>query len=405
MEVFRKYNVATTLLFPLIDRGTQDFESTPVSFVAADTQISKDEGVFGNTGSTPAHEGNGIYSLALTATEMQAARISITVIDAATKTWEDQAIIISTYGNASAQHAFDLDTATQTVDLSAAGVDSVWDEDIEAAHGTDATAGFLLRVLGAAISNRTNNATLNALLGVADTAAFTIAETIWDEDIEASHGTDATAGLLLRVLGAAISNRANNPTLDALLGVTDTAAFTIAETLWDEVLAAHTTADTPGQVLNMLTQDTVTLSTDVALGSIFGQLLDDGTGWTYDRTTDSLEILGASIAPTVGAIADAVWDELVAGHNIASTFGEALQSITNGAIADAIWDEVIEAGAAANNQTARQILRIIVAAVAGADAGSGDWSALGIDGLKTRIVATLTAAGKRSAITTLDGST
>ena len=236
-------------------------------------------------------------------------------------------------------------------------------------------------------------------------ATDAIGDSVWDEDIEAAHGTDATAGFLLRVLGAAISNRSNNATLDALLGVTDTAAFTIAETVLDEPLAAHTTADTPGNVLNMLTQDTVTLSTDVALGSIIGQLLDAGTTWTYDRTVDSLEVLGAGIAPTAAAVADAVWDELIAGHNTASTFGNSLQSITNGGIADAIWDEVIEAGAAANNQTARQILRIIVAAVAGIDAGSGDWSALGIDGLKTRIVATLTAAGKRSAITTLDGST
>jgi hypothetical protein len=103
MEIERAYGVATTILFPLIDRGTLDFESTPVSFVAADTQISKDEGAFANTGSTPSHEGNGIYSLALTATEMQAARIAITCIDSATKTWEDQAIIIRTYGDDSAQ--------------------------------------------------------------------------------------------------------------------------------------------------------------------------------------------------------------------------------------------------------------------------------------------------------------
>ena len=117
MSELRKYGALTTILFPLIDRDAVDFESTPVTFVAADTQISKDEGAFANTGATPAHEGNGVYSLALTATEMEAARIMITCIDAATKTWEDQAIIIDTYGNASAQHAFDLDVAEQDVNL------------------------------------------------------------------------------------------------------------------------------------------------------------------------------------------------------------------------------------------------------------------------------------------------
>lgn len=65
--------------------------------------------------------------------------------------------------------------------------------------------------------------------------------------------------------------------------------------VWDEPLAAHTTGDTPGQVLNMLTQDSVILSSDVALGSIVGQLLDNGTSWSYDRTTDSLEALQGQI--------------------------------------------------------------------------------------------------------------
>ncbi len=56
--------------------------------------------------------------------------------------------------------------------------DAVWDEDIVAAHDTSDTAGFLLRVLGAIISQRTNNANLNALLGVSDTASSTVISTL-----------------------------------------------------------------------------------------------------------------------------------------------------------------------------------------------------------------------------------
>lgn len=114
MEILRKYNTATSIYFPLIDAGAADFESTPVTFASGDTQISKDGGTFANTTNNPAHEGNGIYSLALTATEMQAALIVVTIIDSATKAWEDQAAIIATYGNASAQHAFDLDDNDRT---------------------------------------------------------------------------------------------------------------------------------------------------------------------------------------------------------------------------------------------------------------------------------------------------
>lgn len=113
MEVLRKYGESAVILFPLIDAGAADFESTPVSFTSGDTQISKDEAAFANATNNPAHEGNGIYSLTLTAAEMQAARIVVTVIDSATKAWEDQAIVISTYGNASAQHAVDLDDSVR----------------------------------------------------------------------------------------------------------------------------------------------------------------------------------------------------------------------------------------------------------------------------------------------------
>ena len=108
MEVLRKYGTATTVLFPLIDRGAQDFEITPVTHASGDTQISKNEAAFTNTSNAFAHEGNGVYSLALTGTEMEAARIALTVIDQGTKAWEDQAIVITTYGGSSAQLPVDL---------------------------------------------------------------------------------------------------------------------------------------------------------------------------------------------------------------------------------------------------------------------------------------------------------
>jgi len=103
MAELRKYGVQSTINFPLITRGTLDFNNTPVTFASGDTKIKKDEGASANTTNNPSHEGEGIYSLVLDATEMQAARIVITVIDSATKVWEDQAIIIDTYGNSSAE--------------------------------------------------------------------------------------------------------------------------------------------------------------------------------------------------------------------------------------------------------------------------------------------------------------
>ncbi len=146
MAELRKYGAATTILFPLIDAGAQDFENTPVTFAAGDVQISKDEGAFANTTNLPAHEGNGIYSLAVTGVEMQGARIVVTVIDqTATKEWEDQAILIETYGDASAEHALDLDSATVDVGAINGSVEAAQDLQKSAATilpGTVDTTGF-----------------------------------------------------------------------------------------------------------------------------------------------------------------------------------------------------------------------------------------------------------------------
>lgn len=95
MELVRQRGIATTIKFPLIDYGGTDFEDTPVVFVLGDAQISKDDGAFINTINSPVHKGNGIYKLQLTATEMQATSIEVTIKDQDGPLWEDQAILVS----------------------------------------------------------------------------------------------------------------------------------------------------------------------------------------------------------------------------------------------------------------------------------------------------------------------
>jgi hypothetical protein len=84
---------------------------------AGDFKISKDDGAITNTATTTPTEiaaSSGVYYLPLSATEMQAANIVIRCVDqTATKEWEDQIIIIDTYGNASAEHAMDFDDAVR----------------------------------------------------------------------------------------------------------------------------------------------------------------------------------------------------------------------------------------------------------------------------------------------------
>lgn len=165
-------------------------------------------------------------------------------------------------------------------------VNLIWNELIAEAR-TALSYGQRLRdavgldtLTAARVGNLDNPDVLTSSRAVpGDAMALTAAavDTIWDEDIVAAHGTASTAGLLLRVLGAGISTRANNPTLDALLGVVDAAGRDLPEQVWLEAV-------------RVLTANTN---------------LND---------------------PTAAANAAAVWDEAKAGHVGAGSFGEEVQA-------------------------------------------------------------------------------
>jgi hypothetical protein len=117
----RKYGVEAKIPFTLFEVDGVDFR-TDAAHAAGDTKLMKDEGAEANTSNAFVDEGQG-YSITLTATEMQMARGVVYIVDSATKVWLDDSIAIDTYGNASAQHAIDLDSAIHS-DVSAILVDT-----------------------------------------------------------------------------------------------------------------------------------------------------------------------------------------------------------------------------------------------------------------------------------------
>ena len=136
----RKYGAATRIPFQLYLPDASAFK-TDATFVAGDIRITKDEGAEADLGTAAVDEGTG-YSVALTATEMQAARISGYVVDlTGTKVWLDTGFYIETYGNASAQHAFDLDTATQDVNAVQISGDSTAADNLELMYDGTGYAG------------------------------------------------------------------------------------------------------------------------------------------------------------------------------------------------------------------------------------------------------------------------
>lgn len=112
-----EYGVAVHLYKPLIKRGVVDFavgaDWTPA---AGDVKISKDGGAAANVTNLPSAITMGntaMWDFSLTAAEMQAAKIRISVADSATKAVEDQFFELDTYGNASAQHKVNLNDSVR----------------------------------------------------------------------------------------------------------------------------------------------------------------------------------------------------------------------------------------------------------------------------------------------------
>lgn len=107
----RKYGVEAKFNFALFETDGIDLK-TDAAHASGDTKIMKDEGAEANTTNGFVDEGQG-YSIIISATEMQCARGAIYVVDQSTKVWLDEVIYFETYGNASAQHAVDLNDAVR----------------------------------------------------------------------------------------------------------------------------------------------------------------------------------------------------------------------------------------------------------------------------------------------------
>lgn len=115
--ILAKYATELTIQFPMIVTQTGDFAGdgdwTPASGDAKGTldgaamvTLTNVPTLVTGEGSPPA--GSYLWSLTLTAAELTGKRLTIQLVDSPVKSVNDNAIIIETYGHASAQHPFDL---------------------------------------------------------------------------------------------------------------------------------------------------------------------------------------------------------------------------------------------------------------------------------------------------------
>jgi hypothetical protein len=140
----RRYGVATTIYFTLIDFGATDF-LTGAAAASGDIKIIKDGGAAANTTTaTFTEEGHGWYSVPLTATEMQARQICLSIIDQTNpKEWEDQGVLIHTVAHASAEIPYLADESVAAVKTKTDNLPSDPADASVIAAATDAIAGYI----------------------------------------------------------------------------------------------------------------------------------------------------------------------------------------------------------------------------------------------------------------------
>lgn len=233
----RKYGAATTVDFELYLADGTALQAA-ASHASGDLSIMKDEGNEGTPTNGFTDEGHG-YSLALTATEMQAARIVIYVVDQTSpQAWLDKVLIIETYGNASAMHPFDLGTALV---FTSGNVNA----HIKATDDIDLSA-----TQKASINTEVDNALNTAIPGTPTADSINERVATLDNHVTADYGStekaavdllDDAAGGLADVhtdVGTVITNLATVDTVvDAIKAITDLLTLSaIADAIHDETV-------------------------------------------------------------------------------------------------------------------------------------------------------------------------
>jgi hypothetical protein len=302
MIILAKYGTALTVRIPLIKAGSNNFavgaDYTPV---AGDTKITRDGGGAQNTVNNPAAlvMGNGaIWTLVIAATELQSAEVVITCIDAATKAIEDQALIIHTYGNASARHAVDLNDAVR------AGLTALPNAAAEAA------GGLYTRGTGAGQINQPQNGRVDVNV-VGMTTDVITAAVIADNAIDAGAiaanaltaakiATDAIGASQI-ANGAITAAKIATDAIDADALAAD-ALTEIAAACWNAAAATYTASGSMGEKQNLMP---MRLKKNTAFTNFMFFLADSsGNGVAGESVTAQRSLDGAVFGACANAVSE-----------------------------------------------------------------------------------------------------
>jgi hypothetical protein len=380
MEIVRQKNVATRIVFPLVDADGDlvSGATSPDSEIDQWADGANPTGFADCTNEATEIGSTGIYYLSLTQTEMNEDYIVVQIKSGTAKT---QVILIRTLvgdplnlattddGGAINVATGVVEAQVKSIDANAITATSIASDAITAAKiatgAIDADAIADNAIDAAAIAS---GAITSAKFAAGAITATVIATDAIDADALAADAIaeiNATVDTALADYDAPTSaelvSEINSVQSD-IAALNNPSAAAIADAVWDEdVVAAHTTADTAGKLLNdteaavdteiaAIKAKTDNLPTDPADASVVAGLiaavetkvdtvdtvvdaikvttdklddtLEDDAG-TYRFTENALEEApsGGGGGATAAQIADAVWDEKVDDHLSDRSFG------------------------------------------------------------------------------------
>src|SRR3990167_3339324 len=198
-SLLRKYATTGTVYFPLITAGTVSFTST-ASLTTADMKISIDGAALTTVGTAIVNVGSYLYKYSLTTADLTGKTATL-VIRSTAAAVEDLMILIETYGNASAQHGFDLNVANQVVIASAGTV------TVSAGTVTSVTNNVTISTASLVIAGTVNDKTGYSLTQTFPTnfADLSVSATTGGVKLQASQAVIASAGTV-NISAAAVSS-------------------------------------------------------------------------------------------------------------------------------------------------------------------------------------------------------
>lgn len=195
---------------------------------------------------------------------------------------------------------------------------------------TDTLGDCVLHITGAAadptdVISQVHGKTLGDIPSLAD-----IATSVWDALLTGITTVGSIGKLIKDNLDAAISTRASQTSVDIIDDFLDTEIAAIkakTDNLPSDPADASDIATAFGSVNSSLSTIAGYIDTEVGAIKNVTDKLDTAIevdGPVYRFTTNALEMAPVATPPTAADIADAVWDEALAGHLTAGSAGEKL---------------------------------------------------------------------------------